>query len=1456
MRTYVRALSLVCVLSFLAAISTATFASVHTSASPKVRVTARIDNTKRTVLHGHVPGAVRHASDMGLVAPATVSEHMTMLLKSDENQKRELRRVLDEQQDKNAANFHQWLTPDEFGTHFGVHENDIAQVQAWLQSQGLKVDDISKSRREIHFSGTIGQIQTAFQVQMHYFLMPNGEMHVSNDRDISVPSALASVIAGVPTLNNFFKKSHRVEGGTGNKRATEVGRNSRIKPGPRYTVSTSTHYVSAGDFATIYNTAPLLAQGINGSGETIAIVGRSDILLSDVQTYRQMMGLLPNDPNFVYAGQDPGTLPGDDGESDLDVEISGGVAPGATVDFVIGTPTFLVDGITNSTEYIVENNIADVMSVSYGDCEANEGAGGNAFNSQLFEQAAAQGTSIFIAAGDNGPAECDDSNDSYEVLGYAAPAEASTWYSVAVGGSEFDEGSNVANYWSPNNSGPGSSLASALAYIPEVPWNEASKSSYDPAGEDLSGLWSGSGMISSYYLQPPWQRGSGVPTTDPALNLANGTTGLWVTGITITNAGSGYTTAPTITFTGGGCLTEPYTSGIVSISGGSVSAINFPNDGTQGGTLRVGQGYGCTSAPTIAFTAAPSGGTTATATATVGQMQDPPPLISGVPHRYSPDLALNAASDHDGTAFCSEGVCELSSSGQAIDFGLVGGTSVAAPSMAGIQALIDQANGGRQGMPGYIFYSLAAAQSATACNSSTPPAAGANCAFQDITTGNNFICGESSCSAGAASEIGFKAAVGYDMATGLGSPNAANLANQWSNVTFNSSNATLGLSQTSFQHGTSVTLSGTVAAGSGSGTPTGDVAFIVSSGAIGDTVNQVSDAMNGPVAFATLSGGSYTATLNNLPGGTYYVTARYGGGEIYASSLSAPVQVVVSSENGGVTITPYLANGTACTITTASAFTYGSDILINVNVAGNSGAGSATGSVALTLDGNPWTTLTLDPNGDAYVLSGAVSSSSCTYLYSYPNVEIPAGSHTIGATYSGDNSVGTVSATPATITVGQISPGTLTVYAGGGTTGGSVITSGATIPLSVSFPTVSALTTYEPTPGASGPTGTVTFTDTTTNTVVGTATVVPTLVYENEASSGSAVPEWIYAATANTSTSSITQSGVNAISASYSGDNNYTAATGAANVTVGGTTATTVAVTSNATPTTLAGTPTFTATVTTATAGAVTFYDGSTLLGLGSAVGTAHTSTYKISATYPFVGGSHNITAVYSGTGTTSQASTSPVLTETVTQGTMTINLSARTTGSNAQQYSFAALLTCATGGCAENRDTDSEEFSNIYTPAGNVNFYDGSTLLGSAPATIVTYAQGGYGLFNAQFNTTLAAGTHNITATYADTNYALATSNTQTITVGGTQTITFGTPAPSSAAYGSSFTVAATASSSLAVTYTSFGSCTNSGATYTISKGTGSCMVIASQAGNSSYAAAPEVTETVGATIAATDRK
>ena len=1350
----------------LSLFSSALFAAtVLTNAHPEARIAKQVNNAKRVTLPGHVPHVIAagvangSAIDLGRLDPSTPMTRMRLVLRGSPQQEREMRRVLDEQQDKRTANFHQWMTPEEFGSTFGVHDDDIQKLSRWLASQGLSVDNVAKGKRVIEFSGTSGQVESAFQTEIHSYVV-NGENHISAAKDISVPEAFVGVVGGVDGLHNFFRKSHMV----GAHNLSDLSNN--LKLGPQYTGGSGVHYVGPADFATIYNTAPLLAAGINGTGQTIAIVGRSDILLSDVQTYRQLFNLPVNDPIFIHAGQENGIEPGDDGESDLDVEISGGIAPYATVKFVIGTPTFNVDGITNSIEYIVENNLADIMSISYGSCEAVEGTGGNLFNQEAFEQAAAQGISVFVAAGDGGPAQCDDqASQTYEVLGYASGAEESTPYSVAVGGSEFyPDGSGASTYWSSTTNSL--YLNSALTYIPEYPWNESRVASPAPSGEsgsDLADLWSGSGGVSAYYLRPSWQQGSGINTsTDPALTLGNGATGLWVSSVNITNPGSGYTAAPTVTFTGGGCTAEPVATS--TISGGQVTGISFT------GYTSHYQGFGCTAAPTITFSA-PTSGTTATATATVGQMQDPPPLISGVPHRLTPDIALNASSGHDPTIFCSEGVCEISSAGALLDAGLVGGTSVAAPSMAGVQALINQANGGRQGMPAYIYYTLANNQNTSACNSSNPPAPGSNCAFQDITLGNNLICGlsGSSCSATLTSaKIGFSAGTGYDLATGLGSPNAANLASQWSSVVFNSSNTTLNLSQTSgINHGTSITLSGAVSAGSGSGTPTGNVAFIVSQGIIGWPVNQVTGAPNDTVPVTTLSNGSYSMNLDNLPGGTYNVTARYGGDSNFASSTSAPVQVTVNSEGSTITITPNSLNGTACTETQTSSFTYGQTIDIQFQVAGNSGFGVPTGNLTITEDGNNIATVPLDSNGNGWLRSGSIPSSSCIYDYMFATTPaLTGGTHMMGASYAGDGTFGAGTATPVPITVGQLTP-TVTLAAGA-----TQISSGFADTLTATFGGLTSLTGGSS--NIAGPTGTVTFTDTTTNTVLGTGTVVPTVSFSGNI--------YTYGATAVTSTMGITQSGANSITATYSGDSNYTsAASTAVAVTVGTGTATTTTVTSSANPTTLNGRPTFTATLTGGpTSGTVTFYDGTTTLGTGT-VGSSHTATFKPASGAAFWGGTHNITAAFAGvSGTTNYlASTSPVFVETVTQGTVTIALSAKTAGNSNQNYTFAAVLSPSSTNAT-------------FAPNQSVaNFYDGSTLIGSAQPQTVTSSQGGYGLWTATITVNnLTAGTHAITATYTDINYSLGTSNAQTVYVGnGTSNIGIYYPVNGSTLTGSSAT-------------------------------------------------------------------
>ncbi len=201
----------------LSLFSQAMFAiTVYTNAHPVARVTKQVNNAKRVTLYGHVPNVVAKASavggarDLGRLDPNTPMQSMRVVLRSSPEQSRELRRIIDEQQDKRTVNYHQWVTPEQFGNAFGAHEDDIQQVKDWLTKQGFTVENVTKSKRVIQFSGTSGQVEKAFQTSMHTYQV-KGETHASNSTDISVPEALAPVIAGVNGLHNFFRKTHMAD---------------------------------------------------------------------------------------------------------------------------------------------------------------------------------------------------------------------------------------------------------------------------------------------------------------------------------------------------------------------------------------------------------------------------------------------------------------------------------------------------------------------------------------------------------------------------------------------------------------------------------------------------------------------------------------------------------------------------------------------------------------------------------------------------------------------------------------------------------------------------------------------------------------------------------------------------------------------------------------------------------------------------------------------------------------------------------------------------------------------------------------------------------------------------------------------------------------------------------------------------------------------------------------------
>ena len=456
--------------------------STSPSTLAKPRLVEKLDESKRVALPGNVHPLATPAHDMGLAPDDLALNRMILVLQRSPEQEQALAQLMDAQQTSGSGSYKQWLTPAQFGAQFGVANEDIQTVGNWLGSHGMRVSRVSASHMFIEFSATAGQVREAFHTELHKFHV-NGEDRWANVSDPQIPAAIAPVIAGIHSLNSFpARPLHHVAGAYHRSKNT-----SKIQPAePQFTYNCgfdpntdeniSCYGVTPFDFATIYNVAPLwnAATPIDGTGQTIAIVAETNINLQDVTQFRAMFGLPPGVVNVILDGPDPGLVPGDETESDLDVEWSGAVAKNATIDLVVTQSTETTLGVDLSALYAVDNNLAPVMSESYGVCELFMGAAQNQFYNAVWQQAAAEGITAFVASGDAGSAVCDrfegttpqPAVDGEQVSGFA-----STPYNVAVGGTDFSEAFDGQLFWSATNNP--TTLQSALGYIPETTWNDS-----------------------------------------------------------------------------------------------------------------------------------------------------------------------------------------------------------------------------------------------------------------------------------------------------------------------------------------------------------------------------------------------------------------------------------------------------------------------------------------------------------------------------------------------------------------------------------------------------------------------------------------------------------------------------------------------------------------------------------------------------------------------------------------------------------------------------------------------------------------------------------------------------------------------------------------------------------------------------------------------------------------------
>jgi hypothetical protein len=883
------------------------------------RVQSFVDESRRVVLDGNVHpllsggsagygltgrAGAQHIVDLGGVEDSFPAGRLLLLLQRSAAQETALEDFIRNAHAAGNPAFHQWLKPEEFGRIYGPADSDVAAVEAWLESHGLTVTKVHTGRVAIEFTGTAGQVREAFQTEIHRYLV-EGEAHLASANEPTIPAALAPVIGGLARTSDFKPRPQlKVLG-----QAQFSPRTHQATPQWSDPAGGGVSYlVAPGDFAAQYDINPVYQAGINGAGQSIAIVSASNVDLSLVQAYQKLFALAANLSQVVVDGDDPGENDAAT-EAYLDIELAGAVAPGAKVVLYTSAGTALADGLQLAAYRAVEDDQASVISVSYGECEAQLGQGGNALWNALWQQAAAQGQSVFVSAGDGGSAGCDNFDvQQVAYSGLAVNGIASTPYNVAVGGTDFyysqyaagaaAVSAQLAGYWSGATISPAASLKKA---IPEQAWNNEFGANLDDSGNPANltsqtivaggggasraAVYLASGVVTGY-AKPAWQSGSGVPADklrdlpDLSLFAANG---------------SNLSFYP------------------ICANPGDCSATNLDQEGAV--------------------------------------------TVTGV-----------------------------------------GGTSASSPEMAAIQALVNQSAGSWSGQADFVYYPLALRQPTV---------------FRDVTLGGNQVhCsqGTANCAKGASGtvtsgyymESGYAAGAGYDLATGLGSVDVANLIKYWSSVKLAPTATTLSVSPSSLVHGQTATVTGTVAATGGQGTPTGAVSLTANDGVSHST----------GIGDFPLTSGSLHAAVDSLPGGTYQLTAVYAGDGSFASSKSAPFTVTVAPENDKLTTTgwswsPY--DLLLHPLTSGTTVPYGTQIFLDAQpVSRNATLANqptpATGAVVFTDKAGTVTTTSTQ----ALNTSGVAEWSTGIFA---------PGAHTVGASYSGDASYNASSATAAAFTV-------------------------------------------------------------------------------------------------------------------------------------------------------------------------------------------------------------------------------------------------------------------------------------------------------------------------------------------------------------------------------------------------------------------------------------------------------
>lgn len=706
------------------ALFVATLSFSQSYAATQDRIAGALSGGSMVTLRGNVHRQALPQFDQGPADPGLRFGTMTLLTVPTPRQRKALMQLVADQQDRKSPNYHKWLTPEQWADRFGLSRGDVQKLTDWLKSQGFSVVNVARGRNWITFSGTAAQVQNAFGTEIHRYNV-NGEMHVANSTAPRIPAALAGVVTGIHGLDDFHLEP---------KSVTAL---------PNYLDGSFAQpdFLAPDDIAAIYDISTLYSAGVDGTGQKLAIIGQTDIDLSDLTNFRTGFGLSSiscttnsdlitacNDPHLAYVLVQGATDPGqpripDLPKADLDLEWAGAVARNAQLIYV-NAPAILdnngnlVSGGVRVAWYdAVDNDRAPVISMSYAHCESFENQILDSTGKPLADEvelmkANTLGITFVGYTGDSAASGCDNSfttaAGNQAKNGYAVGYPASSPEVTAVGGTAIPVANlNNPTYWGSNGLNGGS----AKGYIPETAYNDDDE-------------WA------SYCAANP-------------------------TNLLCTQGGN---TAQT----------------------GWVSIMSAANAQADIGISSGGGGPSNCAQQTASFSSCVAG---------FPQPSWQKVTISGqASARFLPDVAMLASHSFPSYIFCTQ-ASELGDSGNgsscaggiANALGLAfpsvtGGTAVSTPVFAGIVTLLNQSLASSKGLGNInpMLYTLAAA---------TP----SNGAFHPVTTGdNNVACVPGGAEQGAPpcpasgllgfSASNFDASTKYNLVTGLGSVDADKLA--------------------------------------------------------------------------------------------------------------------------------------------------------------------------------------------------------------------------------------------------------------------------------------------------------------------------------------------------------------------------------------------------------------------------------------------------------------------------------------------------------------------------------------------------------------------------------------------------------------------------------------------------------------------------------------------------------